>query len=620
MTSICSKIKYHPFYLLLIICITTDIVAQQPNIVWITSEDNSKHYIKLFDKNGVETPNIESLAKNGIVFNNAFSNAPVCSAARSTLITSSYGPRLISHYHRAEQKVSLSNNQEMFPFYLKKAGYYTANNAKEDYNINKADNVWDDSSKKATWKNRKTGQPFFYVFNIDTTHEGKLHFLNEAMNTTKTSTNIDSVFVQPNHPQTKLFQYTNAFYRDKITAMDTKVGKILNMLKDDGLLEDTIIFYFGDHGGVLPYSKGYLTETGLQVPLVIYVPEKYKKLSPFNIGSKTKAFVSFVDFGATVLNLAGVAIPKTMDGKPFLGQTIKKSSVQKRNETFGYADRFDEKYDMVRSYRMGSLKYIRNFQPFNVDGLMNEYRYRQLAYKQWFELFKQGKLNKIQSKFFKPKEVEELYDIEKDPFETNNLAKNKAYASTLKKMRKTLNCWMERLPDVSFFPEFYLLEKAVENPVKFSKAHKKHVKNYLNISNLILFDYNKSASKISQYLNSNDPWERYWALIVCSSFGEKAKSFLPKIEAILASDSQLVNRMRAAEYIGINGIRDTTKEMIEMVNQSKHETEALLILNALTLQKDFYQEYHFKINVNKLNPKIRENKLIMERLDYLNSN
>ena len=612
--------SYKYFFSIVFIYAFASLKAQQPNIVWIVSEDNSMHYMKMFNDHGIETPNIEKLSKQGIQFNRAFSNAAACSAARSSLITGVYGPKLGTHYHRAEQKITLPNNIKMFPEYLKNAGYYTANNAKEDYNIYKGESVWDDSSKKATWKNRKAGQPFFYVFNIDTTHEGKLHFLNDAMNTTKTYTNTDSVFVQPNHPQTKLFQYTNALYRDKITAMDTKVGKILNMLKDDGLLEDTIIFYFGDHGGVLPYSKGYLTETGLQVPLVIYVPEKYKKLSPFNVGSKTKAFVSFVDFGATVLNLAGVAIPKTMNGKPFLGQTIKKSSVQKRNETFGYADRFDEKYDMVRSYRMGNLKYIRNFQPFNVDGLMNEYRYRQLAYKEWFKLFRQGKLNKIQSKFFKPKEVEELYDIEKDPYETNNLTKNKAYASTLKKMRKILNCWMERLPDVSFFPEFYLLEKAVENPVKFSDAHKKNVKNYLNISNLILFDYNKSASKISKYLNSNDPWERYWALIVCSSFGEKAKSFLPKIEAILDSDSQLVNRMRAAEYIGIMGIRDTTKEMIEMVNQSKHVTEALLILNTLTLQKDFYQEYHFKINANKLNPKIRENKLITERLDYLNSN
>ncbi|GAL80632.1 choline-sulfatase [Algibacter lectus] len=202
--------KYRLLIIVMFLCFNSVLKAQQPNIVWITSEDNSKHYMKLFDEHGIETPNIERLAKNGIVFNNAFSNAAVCSAARSTLITSSYGPRLATHYHRAEGKVTLPNNQTMFPAYLRKAGYYTANNAKEDYNINKPDDVWDDSSKKATWKNRKEGQPFFYVFNIGTTHEGTLHFSEETMNTTKTNTNPNSVFVQPNHPQTDLFKYTNA--------------------------------------------------------------------------------------------------------------------------------------------------------------------------------------------------------------------------------------------------------------------------------------------------------------------------------------------------------------------------------------------------------------------------
>ena len=167
--------------LIMFILFSSLLKAQQPNIVWITSEDNSKHYMKLFDEHGVATPNIEWLAKQGIIFDRAFSNAAVCSAARSTLITSSYGPRLATHYHRAEEKVTLNSSQEMFPSYLRKAGYYTANNSKEDYNIIKANNVWDDSSKKATWRDRKDGQPFFYVHNIETTHEGSLHFSKEDM-------------------------------------------------------------------------------------------------------------------------------------------------------------------------------------------------------------------------------------------------------------------------------------------------------------------------------------------------------------------------------------------------------------------------------------------------------
>jgi len=213
--------------------IVTIAKAQQPNIVWIVSEDNSKHYMKLFDPNGVETPNIENLAKEGVVFDKAFSNAAVCSAARSTLITSTYGPKLATHYHRAEGKITLDENQEMFPAYLRKAGYYTTNNAKEDYNVIKATDVWDDSSNKSTWRNRKEGQPFFHVFNIGTTHEGRLHFSEEDMKNTKTSTDPATVFVQPNHPQTELFKYTNAFYRDKIQQMDAEVGAVIAQLKEE---------------------------------------------------------------------------------------------------------------------------------------------------------------------------------------------------------------------------------------------------------------------------------------------------------------------------------------------------------------------------------------------------
>ena len=147
-------------------CAPKEEVPEQPNIVWIVSEDNSKHYLKLFDENGVATPNIERLAQQGVTFTRTFSNAPVCSAARSTLISGCYGPRIASHYHRRSQKVPMPEGVEMFPAYLKKAGYYTTNNNKEDYNIFKGDNVWDESSKKATWRNRAEGQPFFHVQNL----------------------------------------------------------------------------------------------------------------------------------------------------------------------------------------------------------------------------------------------------------------------------------------------------------------------------------------------------------------------------------------------------------------------------------------------------------------------
>ncbi|TDT47290.1 arylsulfatase A-like enzyme [Maribacter spongiicola] len=611
--------NFKSIFFIFIIGLSTFLKAQEkPNIVWIVSEDNSKHYMKLFDENGVSTPNIEKLAEKGIQFNRAFSNAAVCSAARSSIITGVYGPKLASHYHRSEEKVTLPENIKMFPEYLRDAGYYTSNNAKEDYNIFKNDNVWDDSSKKASWRNRNKNQPFFHVQNLGTTHEGSLHFTEASMESSKTKTEAETVFVQPNHPQTETFKYTNALYRDLIIKMDAQVAEVIEQLKDDHLLENTIVFYYGDHGGVLPNSKGYLKETGLHVPLVVYIPEKFKNLSPFTLGTATNTFVSFIDFSATVLNLAGIAIPKTIAGTPFLGTNISKATLQ-NNKTYGYADRFDEKYDMVRSLRKGNLKYIRNFQPFTVNALMNEYRYRQLAYKEWKDLFDTGKLNEIQFQFFTPKVPEELYDVENDPYETINLANNPAYQKSLKQLRKNLNSWMSSMPDLSLYPENYIIDKAFNDPITFGQAHKKEISNYLKIANLQIIPFKEAQPKLKKYLESTDDLERYWALITCSSFGTQADEFSDQIQQMMTSDSLLINRMRAAEYLGITGTLNSSKFLTEMLYSSTNEKEALLILNTITLQQDYYQKYQFNIDIKKLDKAVYQNSLIQERVTYLNN-
>ena len=339
--------------------------TEKPNIVWITSEDNSKHYMSLFDANGIKTPQIASLAEHGLIYRHAFSNGAVCSVARSALISGCYGPRTGSQFHRRMSLVPLPDSLMMFPAYLREAGYYTTNNSKEDYNFIKGTNVWDESSKKANWKNRSAGQPFFHVFNIGTTHEGRLHFTEEKMKANVLETDINSFDVQPNHPATELFKYTNAFYRDKIRQMDGQVGDVLAALKEEGLMDNTFVFYFGDHGGVLPGSKGYIYETGLHVPMVVHVPEKFKHLVNNEIGTTVDGFVSFVDLAPTVLSLAGISIPSEVDGSPFLGKTIKSQEEQSQDETYSYADRFDEKYDHVRAIRKGKYKYMRSYQPFN---------------------------------------------------------------------------------------------------------------------------------------------------------------------------------------------------------------------------------------------------------------
>jgi len=545
------KFKYFSIALIVIIytisgCSQKDQVLEKPNIVWITSEDNSKHYMKLFDENGAETPNIGKLAEQGILFTRAFSNSPVCSAARSTLISGCYGPRIASHYHRRQVRVPMPEGVEMYPAYLKKAGYYTTNNNKEDYNIFKADNVWDESSKQATWRNRAEGQPFFHIQNFGVTHESGLFFTDEEMNSEDTLTNRNSVFIFPTHPNTEVFRYTNARYRDKIVIMDRQVGKLLDELKKDGLMENTFIFYYGDHGGVLPGSKGYLMEVGVHVPLVVYIPEKY---------------------------------------------------------------------DMVRSVRVDNFKYMRNYQPFNFDGLWNNYRYRQTGYREWYELFKKGELNEVQAQFFTTKPPEALYDLENDPFETNNLADDSNYKETLAKMRDKLDSWVKGMPDLSFYPEHYLINNAFDNPVAFGQANKAAIQKYIDIANLELVPFTDAKTGIEAALNSEDPWERYWGIIVCSRFEKEALEFLPVLKIIAEADSELINRVRAAEFMGITKLGDPVEIIENALYESEDATESLLILNCAVLMKDGYN-YSFNFNFEKINETVREDSQVKRRLEY----
>ncbi|WP_083631145.1 sulfatase family protein [Labilibacter marinus] len=598
-------------------CTSEEQKPEQPNIVWITSEDNSIHYMDLYDEHGAPTPNIEALANQGIVFNHAFSNAAVCSAARSTLIAGCYGPRVGSHYHRKIQTVPMPTGIEMYPAYLKAAGYYTGNNNKEDYNLVKSDTVWDDSSKKAHWRNRKPGQPFFYIQNIVTTHESRLHFSEEDFKTKKTITNPDDCFVQPNHPNTKLLKFTNAWYHDKIMQMDKEVGAIVNELKKDSLMESTFIFYYGDHGGVLPGSKGYILETGLHVPLVVYVPEKYQHLISQKAGSRSDGFVNFTDLGATVLNLAGINIPEGIDGKPFLGKDITHEEVESRDETFSYADRFDEKYDMVRAIRKGKYKYIRHFQPFNFDGLMNNYRYKQLAYKEWAQMHEDKKLNEIQDQFFNTKQAEALYDVEADPFETNNLMDDKQHTGKLKEMRQLLIDKMKSMPDLCLYPEFYLIKNAFDNPVAFGQKNKAKINEYLDLANLSLVSFEEAKPVLEKALVSDDWIKRYWALIVCTSFEKEAAVLKDQIVSISNTDEALINQVRAAEFLGMTQVSDPAKVMTNALYTSKDSNEALLILNSIVLMKDCLHKYKFNIDKNKIPEHTLNDKLVAQRLMYL---
>ncbi len=585
----------------------------RPNIVCIVSEDNAKEYMSLFCEGmGAKSPAIEALAAEGVLFENCYSNAPVSSAARSTLISGCYGPRMASHLHRGELMVDMADGMRMFPAYLRDAGYYTVNNAKEDYNIIKGDDVWDESSRAGSWRKRAEGQPFYYVHNLADTHEGQMIKSLEAMKEEVGDyMPVNGVHNQPNFPDTELFEIAYRFYCKRIEQMDAKVGAVVSELEKDGLLDNTIILYYGDNGGILPNSKGYLTEMGLNVPLVVRVPERYKKLINGKIGSRDQRFVSFVDLAPTILEMAGVEVPEDMDGE----------SIWDRDEDdllFGYADRMGEKYDMVRSVRKGNYKYVRAFQPFNFDALSNNYRYDLPTFQQLREMHEAGELNEIQEKFFKPKGAEMLFDLSSDPYELNDISKEASMQSVLLDLREEMIDWQEDINDMGLYPEYYWIRNAGTATAEYGAKNSDKIKGYLKVANLQLESYSKAKDQIVVALASSDEITRYWALNVCSSFGLEAKEFVSTIREMTKSDKEPINRVRAAEYLALYGFDAPQKVMTETLYSISDPVEAALILNSMTLLSEGDQKVKFTIEMAKLQPSICDNAIVKSALSKHN--
>ena len=605
-----------PGIIVMLVGIAAVAPAARPNILWIISEDNSKHYLRHFDPDGAPTPQIEALAAHGVTFDRAFSNSPVCSVARTTLISGCYGPRIGTQFHRRLQFASMPSGIKMFPAYLRAAGYYTTNNAKEDYNATKSDDVWHASSRRASWQNRPNrSTPFFHVQSHPVSHESSLHFPRQALDS-KTRTDRSTVSLQPYFPDTPIFRYTRARYHDRIMAVDQVVGETMDQLRAAGELENTFVFYFGDHGGVLPRSKGYLFESGLHVPLVIRIPDNFKRLVDRRPGSRSSGFVEFADFGATALALAGLETPPGMDGTPFLGASVTAAQVDSRQEAFGYADRFDEKYDLVRCLRLGRYKYVRNFEPFYPDGMQNNYRYKSLAYQEWRQLHAAGELNAIQRQFFESKPAEALYDLQADPHETRNLAGDPKHAKRLADLRHRLIQRMKAMPDLSLIPEASLVDQ-MKDPVGFGQQNRERIARLIDTVNLAVRPFVESAPRLKTALADDDPLVRYWAIVAGSSFGPQAKSLLPMIERSLHDGESLV-AMRAVEFVAIAGQQDPRPALYNAFQQASNEPEALRLLNTAVYLNDIHGD-RYPIDPAEIEMTIHVDPkgLLQRRLGYL---
>jgi uncharacterized sulfatase len=428
------------------------IIDSRPNILWITCEDISPH-LGCYGDPYAHTPTLDALAEKGVRFSHAFSVASVCTPARSTLITGVYASSQGTQHLRAD--IQLSRELKCFTAYLREAGYYCTNNAKEDYNFKTPPEAWDESSKSAHWRKRDPGQPFFSVFNFTLTHQSQTRY-DETTLLEKNSELPDEARhvwedapVPPYYPDTRMVRSNLAALHTQITLLDIEVQKLLRQLAEDGLEDETIIFFYSDHGDGLPRHKRWLHDSGTRVPFIVYVPEKYKSKYPVEGGSVVSDLVCFEDFPPTVLSLAGIPIPDYMKGFDLFN-----AREEKRSCVFTIRDRVDEVYVISRGVREERYHYIRNFLPQMPRMPFSDYSEITPIRKELRRLHQEGKLKGNESWLVSEHTPsEELFDTENDPHELTNLATDPAYADDLGRMQGRLKEWMIERRDLSLIPE-----------------------------------------------------------------------------------------------------------------------------------------------------------------------
>ena len=428
-----------------------------PNIVWIVCEDLSPQHLESYGGTGGKTPFLNALAAESVQYNQVFATAGVCAPSRAALITGAYQTSIGAMHMRtlAASAVALDayppgfkgystllpEGMKPYPELLRSARYYTSNNSKEDYQFESPVTMWDESSAKAHYRNRSDStQPFFSIFNFMVTHESQVWMREHE----ELLVRPEEVSVPAVYPDDSLTRRVLARFITNAMRMDKQVGEVVAQLKEDGLYENTIIFFFSDHGDGMPYFKRELYDRGLRAPLLIKAPF-------LEAGSQSNELISFVDFAPTLLSLAGVPIPESMQGQAFLGP---QKSATPRKYSFAARDRMDSEYDRVRAVTDGEFKYIRNYMPEKPNYQNVKYRLQNPLMIHLLELNSKGLLNANQARWFAPtKPAEELYDTKTDPWEFKNLIGNPLYEEKLRELRKAHEDWVLTYGDLGALVE-----------------------------------------------------------------------------------------------------------------------------------------------------------------------
>ena len=444
----------------------------RPNIVWLVAEDMSPDLGCYQDAQAI-TPKLDKLASQGARFTRCFTHAPVCAPSRSGLITGQYPTSIGTHHMRSK----LIAPPPMFTSYLRAAGYFVAWPGKTDFNFDVPKDAFDSTTE---WTNRLPRQPFFAFKNFNESHESFIRVSNKfdkAVALLKPAERHDpaKMVLPPFYPDTPEVRRDVANYYDLVTVVDHEVGEVLQWLDEQGAADNTVVFFFGDHGRGLPRCKRWVYDSGIRVPLIVRWPGRIKP------GSVREDLVSFIDFVPTVLSLAGVpnvlaaSKPPNVPGganhaielyAPMQGNVFLGPEAHERKYIFAARDRMDEAYDRIRTVRSKQFQYIRNFEPQLPYAQRISYMDEMPTMQVWRRLEREGRLAGPQSLFFAPtKPREELYDLEADPHEIRNLAESLEHQAALREMRAALEEWMKVTNDLGAVPEIELIRRGLVRDV-----------------------------------------------------------------------------------------------------------------------------------------------------------
>jgi len=452
--------------------------AARPNIVWILVEDMSAHF-SCYGEKTIATPDVDRLAKEGTRFERAFVTAPICSTSRSALITGRYQTSIGAQHHRSgrgQVRITLPKGAAPVTQQFREAGYFTCNGSwptppdragggkgapvetvakgwaegrpmtpgKTDYNFDWPTPIYDG----ADWSERKPGQPFFAQVQL---HGGKYrdaaNWRQRAERLLPSLTDAQSVALPPYYPRVPGILDDWANYLDAVRFTDKQVGEVRRRLANEGLLDNTVIFFLTDHGISHARGKQFLYDEGIRVPLVVRGPG-------IAADAVRGDLVEHIDLAASSLALAGIGRPAGLPGRELFASASSASAAPPRDAVFAARDRADETVDHLRSVRTERFKYIRNFLPERPHLQANAYKDNKPCLIALRKAHADGVLDAVQQTLFAPRRpAEELYDLTNDPWEIRNLAADPAHRGTLETLRERLERWMEETGDQGRNPE-----------------------------------------------------------------------------------------------------------------------------------------------------------------------